>query len=569
MMFQEYLDANKETIGNIFSVNRFYIIPPFQRRFVWQRENFQKLIEDLWEAFQSGRNYYFLGSIVLSKTQGAGEAYQIIDGQQRLTTLSLLFVSFIYFIKNKGFEVSNDYLENLRRKIYSPANEVDGIPEDFRIKYEIPEAREESEEYKNILRASNINLENINYKNFREALEVFVNFLEENIKDFNTLRDCILFLNTKTLIVEIISQEIETAINIFNVINSRGLPLSNSDLIKSYIYGKIHEEDVKIEFIKKWEELESNFSKERYGQSEFDALLGFIRAYYEPQKPKESLYKEIERIVNRGDITPENFKDVLVNLADLYESLIKDLDKIDELEIDGDKKNYLKNLIIILREFYPSNEWIAGVLWFYKKYKGDKFFEFMTALERRLYLDWLSGKTPTERLIPIYDVLKKLKEGKNAQDIIENLIRNIPPKERVEIFLNDENIYSRFQGKLAKYTLLRIEYHNQSRNILNNTENITIEHIFPQRPNDAWKRKFGDDWEKYVNKLGNLTLVERRLNSKMSNKPFEEKKKILRKRGREFFLNEEIQKYNDWTKQELENRHKDLTNRVLNIYYPT
>ncbi len=568
MSTDERLHADKQTIAGIFSTDKFYIIPPFQRRFVWDRENFQQLIEDLWEAFETEKDYYFLGSIVLSKEDR--NTYKVIDGQQRLITLSLLFATLFHFIKKDGILDDDNYLAKLHEKIYSPENEVDGIPEDFRIKYEIPETRPESQEYENILRGDVKNFEHIKYQNFKEALTVFYDWLKDRIDSQNNLKDFVRFLNKNTYMVVISTQEVETAINIFNVINSRGLPLANADLIKSHIYEKLADEIKRKEFIKEWERLETVFSEERYGQSEFDAILGFIRSFYNPQKPKEALYKEYENLIRDNKLEIEHFKDILVEVAQLYEELIKNFNLVDTFNISGKEKTRLKNIITILREFYPTIEWMSAVVWFYKIKGDNKFLDFVEAIEKKLYLDWLTGKTPTERLKPVYEVLQALKEGKDTDEILGKLVSNLPNKKDIEFHLDDENFYGRFRGKLAKYTLLRIEYDNKERDKFEYTENITVEHILPRKPTDEWKAKFRDDYEKFINMLGNLTLIKGELNSKMKNKPFEEKKKLLmEERGKEFsVLNEELlQRYNQWTKNELKKRHEELKKKVLKIYF--
>lgn len=553
---EERLYAEKQTIAEVFSPDKFYIIPPFQRRFVWDKENFQQLMEDLWEAFESGKGYYFLGSIVLSRE--GRNLYKVIDGQQRLTTISLLYATLRDIVND------NELRAELNNFIYSPPARTLNRNEDFRIKFESPDSRPESKEYEAIIRGK---AEEIKYPRFREALDVFKKWLED--KSLDVLEKFISFLNLQTYMVVISTREIETAINIFNVINSRGLPLTNADLIKSYIYERLPNEQARREFVKEWERLETEFSEERFGQNEFDAILGFIRSYYNPQKPKEALFKEYTKLIQNNEIKVSEFKDLLSSVTDLYEGLIKDLDKIDNLPIDSSGKTKLKNMIIILREFYPSSEWIGAVVWFYKVKGEERFLEFVKALEKRLYLDWLVGKTPTVRLRPVYETLEYIKNNKSTDEIMDNLAKDLPNKETIESHLDAEDFYGKFRGRLAKYTLLRIEYSAKERDLLDNLENITVEHILPRSPTDEWKKIFGYDYDKYVNKLGNLTLIKGNLNSKMRNKPFNEKKKLLiEAKGREFTLlnNTLLQQYTKWTRSELENRHKNLKELVLSIY---
>ena len=226
-------------------------------------------------------------------------------------------------------------------------------------------------------------------------------------------------------------------------------------------------------------------------------------------------------------------------------------------------------MIIILREFYPNSEWIGAVVWFYKVKGEERFLDFVKALEKRLYLDWLVGKTPTVRLTPVYETLEYIKNNKSVDEIIDNLAKDLPGKETIESHLDVEDFYARFRGRLAKYTLLRIEYSTRERDLLDNLENITVEHILPRSPTNEWKEVFGDDYDKCVNKLGNLTLIKGSLNSKMRNKLFNEKKKLLKETiGKEFtLLNDNLlQRYEEWTKKELEDRHSKLKEQVVSIY---
>ncbi len=551
----EKLEAKKLELKDVFSIDRFYEIPAFQRRFSWEKDNFDQLIEDLWEAFSSGKDYYFLGSIVLSKK--GNNVYRIIDGQQRLTSLSILYAVLREFVDKE------EHKNNLLKKIYSPKDELDNIPEKFRINFEIE--REELSEYKDIIKKyPNINVNNIKYEPFKKAIESFKDFLKDK-NNTQQIIDFIQFLNRKTYMVEIVSQEDDTAINIFHIINSRGLPLSNVDLIKSKVYSLLNNEneEEKNKYMEKWETLERDFSDERYSQSEFELIINFIRAYYKEDKARKSLYKEIEDILDK-EITAKDFLKKLENLSEMYEGLIKNLDLINNFNVDNETKVKIKNYIILLREFYPSSEWISAVIFFYDKFKENNFFEFLFSLERKLYLDWLTQKSPTERLRPIYDVIKNLKANKSEDEIIKALDKELPKEEDVKYHLNSEDFYRRFRGALARYTLLKLEYSEETRNRLENFHNITVEHIFPKKPSETWKGKFGENFEKYVDKLGNLTLVDGKLNSSMKNKPFKEKIQKIKEK-KEFNLNKELEEIDDWNLEEFEKRHKRLVNKLFDL----
>ncbi len=127
------IDADKRVLQKIFSPDFWFVIPEYQRSYVWQSENIQDLIDDLYYAFMNKRDSeYFLGSLVLKRTKNKDFAeYEVLDGQQRLTTFFLMFAVLRDLLEERAFK------NNLQQKIYQEADELDMVPERQRITYQI------------------------------------------------------------------------------------------------------------------------------------------------------------------------------------------------------------------------------------------------------------------------------------------------------------------------------------------------------------------------------------------------------------------------------------------------
>ena len=583
-MITEKIKAHEITLKDLFGDKYIFEIPNFQRPFAWEKENFEQLFTDIKDALDLNKeNYgdkiedyepYFLGSVILwtkdLKDDGSG-VYAVIDGQQRLVSLAILMAVM------RDLTDSAKAKNTLQRKIYQEPDEFSGTPESVRIRM-----REKEAEFfkKYVLTEGGTNrINSIDKKSLTEprrhmleAIEVFKNgFKIENGKiDQDFLNRYIRYLLQKVVLVVIKTGELASAFRLFNIINARGIPLTNADLLKSENLSVIPKEE-EPKYTKIWEDLEEDFGSEK-----LEMLISFIRSIKLKEKARKSIYEEFEDKVfkKEPEFKGKRFIEYLQNIANIYR------EKIEEARIttgNSEEETYYYNLISLMRDFLPFNDWMVGVIKFKEKFKEDlHLFQFLKVFEKKITIDWITGLSFTERLTQIYKIVKLIEESNSANDVINNPIFNVDLKRKEEEFkkaLDDLNFYGKGRIQVPKYVLLRIDMersYNQNKKISYSGE-ITVEHILPRTPKDEyWLSRFSEeDRLKWTNRLGNLVLLNSRKNSQAGNKPFPEKVKDYFEKKSDFDITNELKSYEEWNVDKLKERHNKLRQEALKIWIPT
>lgn len=500
----------------------WFNVPSYQRPYVWGEDNINELLDDILYAFENdSQDTYFMGALVLQNKEN--DEYDILDGQQRLTTLALLLATIRDNIKvEKTKKVLQDHLfqeddetadiPSRNRFTFNIRNEVQRFFEEYIIKengtFNIEKALED-EQFKN----------NISIKNMVAVVQVIRKRLEEifgeqlsleNISG-TSLLEFIKFIRNKLIFAYICSDTREQAFRLFTILNNRGIPLTTADILKSLNLDKVQDEIKRNEYAKKWEELE-----EQYGDK-FDRFLNFIRTIKLKEKARKNLLEEFEekiygKVMNYG----KESIDYILKTSENYDKLIN---------LTADFNNEYKNLINIMKVGFNSEDWIPPLLYYYEKFNTQGLVEFLKLLDNKFMGDWINKETPTKRLENMNKILKAIEIGENYNDILNN-------KNLFNFDINNfKNIINGniFGERYCKYLLLKIEYLSLDSEVayIGNYKNISIEHVLPQNPKEdsEWRAKFSnEDREEWTNKLGNLILLTKRKNSKLSNLEFKDKK---------------------------------------------
>ena len=577
-MFTENIKAKEYYIKDLLSPKFLFEIPDYQRAYSWTTENLKQLVDDINDSINlnSGREFenfepYFIGSIVLCgkeyKDDGWGR-YDVIDGQQRLTSLIMLIATIRDMIQNE------EYKKVLASLIYQEANELMGIKENIRVR-----VRGKEEEFfkKYVLAENGTNLiDEIDREDLTEtkmnmlnALEIFkASFKDENgnILD-EKLNSFIKYLLQKVVLVVIKTNSFESAFRLFNVINARGLPLTNADLLKSENLRVIPQEK-RAEFTQIWENDELDLGKDN-----LEMLIGFMRAINLKKKAEVSLYEEFSKniFVDNRDYLGENFINHMHSMKELYSKYIVDAN------LDIEDKNtviFYKNLIKLMIEVLPYEEWVAAVIRFVEKYKNDdkSVVEFVKLLEKRVVIDWVNGNSFADRLNRVYDIIKAIDETSSLEELRNSEVFTSDLERTSAYFknaLNDIDFYSKGRMTVPKYVLIRMDIElNPGVEVDYYGNKIMIEHILPRNAKDSyWVENFkADQRRNWANKFGNLVLITGAKNTRLNNKPFAEKvEEYLSKKG-QFKITEEVFKNEDWNMESLEERHNTLVERALELW---
>jgi len=575
----EKIEAQHLYIKNLFDDDYLFEIPEFQRPFSWEQENFEKLFDDIKSAikdnathFNSLNDYepYFLGSLIQLEKENDGKVkYSLIDGQQRMVSLTILMAVIRDLIDH------SDYKTDLQESIYQKASEAKGQSESMRI-----EMRDREKDFfkdyilKNGGTIAALNMNKNESRNLSDpkkrilaAVQIFRNgFVSENNINQHLLREYTQYLLQKVIMVVITTRSLDSAFRLFNVVNARGMPLTNADLLKSINLGTISE-DHRKKFTKIWEDVEEDI-----GIESLEMLISLIRTIKIKNRATKNIYDEFEGKIFAKDpqFKGENFILYLNHIKEIYE------DKVLDASIktgDVHAEIYYYNLMSIMRDFLPFNDWLAALITFYEKFEDDdNLYSFLINLERKIFIDWVTGLSLPERLTRIYRIIRLIEEKDQPEEILNNQMFHSEIKNRLEVFKNSfdhENFYSKGRYQIAKYVLLRMdmEKHEMLTKRVAFSGNITVEHILPRTPNQYWKNKFSEvSRQEWTNKLGNLALLNGAKNSAASNRPFSDKIKTYFQKKSDFVITNELENLNDWNMDELQLRHKNLKKEALDIW---
>lgn len=223
------IESDRIILGKLFE-DFWFLIPEYQRPYVWTPDNVNDLLEDLWFAYEnSPEDEYFVGSLVLKKvTQSTFDEYEVLDGQQRLTTFALLFAILRSFTRDELLK------DTLNKKLFQKENPYDNIPERHRIVYGI---RGDSDKFlREFIQSGNKRSDgkDVSVKNMINAIET----IEKFFKNKNNIEEFAKFLLNKVVFIYVATEDREDAFRLFTILNNRGIPLTNADILKAINIGE-------------------------------------------------------------------------------------------------------------------------------------------------------------------------------------------------------------------------------------------------------------------------------------------------------------------------------------------
>lgn len=558
------MKANETKVEEFLSQNKTrFVIPVYQRNYDWTRLQCKKLLDDILEVGASHKmNAHFIGSIVYIHddiyTSSRIKELTIIDGQQRLTTLTLLYIAIYKFAQDTG----DKGLENEINEIYL-INKYASDNEKLKLK----PTENNNEVLKYLLR----NEGNEEYNDYSKLIENY-SYIKERITQENI--DVILRGVSKLMFVEIsLERDKDNPQRIFESLNSTGLELSQADLIRNYILmGLKHDKQQRI-YRNYWLIIEK-LAKDEY--KNVSKVSDFIRDYLTlknfkiPNKSK--VYEEFQKKYPIGTIDElENVLEELKSLAKHYNKLInpnnekdkvirRELEYINRLEINVAYPFLMK----VYDDFY--NEIISK----------EEFIDMLNFVQAYTFRRFIVG-LPTNALNKIFMLLyDKLNENNYIDSLKKWLLerkgtQRFPRDKEVIDSLKLKDVYN-IKSKNRIYLLERFENHDNKEivKILGN-EDITVEHIFPQNPNPKWKIELGNETynyikENYLHTIGNLTLSGN--NGKLGNKTFQEKRDLPNYgyKDSRLWLNRFLSEIDFWDEDKINERFELLADRFLKIW---
>ncbi len=568
------IDSCEWYLKNTLKEEFYYQIPIYQRPYQWTEENCEKLLDDLFEDYEENRKSdYFCGSLVLVKSDpdSKTETYDVVDGQQRLSTFILL-AKVLADLYNDCLDSKNlEYLQESWKDRHTERKRLSFNTIGSNAEYDFQDALDFFDDPHHVSKNDENNyLKNaICLKNYLEKKEI------ENIDNF------IDWLYSNVKFITIICPSIDKALRIFNVLNARGLPLNATDIFKGELLKELAKEEDQKKLVSRWNALSQKCSD---NDLTMETLFSWHLTYLDPVTSKEKMEKRLVTWFKNLNKTPLEY---LKGVEDFYNAYCEVLEM-------QDRHAHLLS--------YKDDDHLCVMLCasLLHRYSQSEIETLKELLVKFYYQDWVAGQTKTTRSQTCCNIINALKEKQsveNVASIVKKYFKDKNITQRFKENLQDSNLYTKFyliNGKSHKKNswlkpiLILVEYFmsDDPRPKRIQTNDFHIEHILPQNPDPSsqWVKDFSEEErECYTHSLANLTLLGGKKNTQASNLDFKDKKKI--------YMGEEIKSnkiksnkkkpsrvmtcydttkdiahhYAEWTPKSLEKREKDLMSIIESV----
>lgn len=568
----DFLQAGETTLNKLLNTSRQFIVPIFQRNYSWQKSQYEQLWFDILRAskFKEKQNH-FIGSIVyidMGTPAGRPQQLLLIDGQQRLTTISILLCAIKDYVQKFNLETKLINLAKIKNQFLYNSDEID---ED---RYKLLLNVQDKETYIKLI-DNTIFTVNKPATNIIKCYEFFYERIEDFIKQYGQIDEIYAGIFKLSLVSLSLDKDSDNPQMIFESMNSTGKDLSQTDLLRNYLLMDLTPEKQTRLYKTYWKSMEELFGEDIY-KNDVNKFDYFIRDFLTLKSDTGYICKINNVYENFKRYYLDNNCEKFVVLKDLftyakYYACIDLLqEKDDELKLYWQEFKKLDSHVV-----YPF------LLKLYDDYSCQILIkeDFKKILQVVISYLWRRAicEIPTNSLSKTFATLY---QAVDKDDYVNSVIKAFVFKSSYKRFPSDYEVREKLQTKdiyhfrLRKYLLEALENYYHKEPIDLNTANYTIEHIMPQNieHNLSWQQMLGENWQEvhslYLHTLGNLTITG--YNAEMSNKSFGEKVN-----GESGFkhshlkLNESIVQCDVWNKKAIQRRTNILTDIILKIWkYP-
>lgn len=567
------LSVSRKSVKELLSLSdtntkgKIYIIPEYQRPYRWDKEKCETLWIDLTNFYEDTRgeddHEYFLGTIVTCSDESSPKNIDVIDGQQRITSLFLLLRAFYTkFEEMLEKNPNDDEIIGLMKSIEPCIWNVNKIThkvvdkKDIHI-HSLVATDKDNQIYHYILETGKaLNDQTSNYKeNYEFFLKKYNEYITSSPKDWKEL--CLSIIE-RCIVLPIECDTLDSALTIFGTLNDRGLPLSDSDIFKAELYKQKTSKEEKDDFTKSWKELEETVND---GGFSLDALFRYYTHIIRGMNCDNTKEIGLRRFYAGGDNKYKLFKnsDFFKNIQDLA-AFWKEVNVRNE-EFDDTNRfcNVEAKKYIHCLNCYPNEYWKYPISVYYHVHKNDgdfkpMFADFLRRLLSYMFVRFVESPTVNKIKDPTFNFCIDVASRGNA-----DFSYKIP-----ENFKQQLSQYS--SSKISKPMILLEAYlfDDQQKLI---QESFEIEHIFPQK----WQNTNYNGWnqeeaKKHLNMFGNKIAFEKKLNIQAGNGYFGQKKsKYCLSRIKEV-VDLSTHESEDWTRQDIESRDEKMLNRLESFF---
>lgn len=541
-----------------------FIIPVYQRNYDWKIENCRQLFDDLKKVIENERESHFFGSVVsVANTQGSSSEMLIIDGQQRITTISLLLLAIVNLLKEGKIVADKSNLCDRIENTYL----IDPYQPDEK-KVKLKPIKDDQDAFLKLFDTD---------EEYNHASNVTQNYLYfyNRILNGEITADELFSAICSLVIIDIsLDPQKDDAQLIFESLNSTGLDLSEGDKIRNFVLMGQDSDKQEQYYNKYWNKIEKNTGYE---------VSDFVRYYLTVILSKTPAIKDVYMVfkeyVEKNKIETEPLLQDMLKYAKYYMQI-----KCDDL--GSAKLNSIMKRLNVL-DMSVSMPYLMAVMEYRETTAMNEveFAKILETLETYIFRRLICG-VPTNALNKIFamlhkDCLKYKKEDSVYVDVLIYLLNSksssgrMPKDTEFVIGLEEKNIYSmKAKNKMYLFDRLENEDSVEHTNVVELMQEgtYTVEHVMPQTLSATWKEELGENYQevydKWINRLANLTLTG--YNSQYSNRPFNDKKNAEKGfKDSHLHINAMIAECDSWTEKELIKRNIMLKDKALQLWsYP-
>lgn len=539
-------------LAKIFSSDFDYVIPTYQRPYAWTTVHAGELFSDLYDFFRKEPDdTYFLGSIVLIKEDDKPHA-EVIDGQQRLTTLTILLAALTH-------QASGNIRDSLNRYLCEPGNELEGLEQKPRLTL-----RERDKDFfhhyiqqvrlAELLALDPAQLDNESQRNIRENAKLFVDRLQATFGHDQTAVTAFgSFLVQRCFLVAVSTPSQQSAFRVFSVLNSRGLDLLPTDIIKSDVIGTIPS-GLQDEYTKTWEALEVETGRDGFAEA-----FGHIRMVYAKEKARRALLEEFrERVIGRTASADELVTQIIEPYTEAYLTA-------KHCQYVSTSNAAAVNALLKWLNRIDNADWLPPAMKFLVEKGSDAQYThwFFRKLERLAAFMHVCGYDVNSRIERYAALLRNLEqEHSMASPVAAVELRDHEKKEFRRALGGDIYLLT---PRRRNYLILRLDSFLTDGAASYDPTLLTVEHVLPQTvaEDSMWARWWPDAAARqaWVHRLANLVPLTQRRNSAAQNYDFPRKKTAYfggRSGVSSYALTTQVLNTTDWTPELVANRQAEL-----------
>ena len=554
------LDTRTNNFGGLIGNGKIYRVPIFQRDYSWQEENWEDLWQDILALYQNPESSHYLGAIVLQSSGNSDKEFTVIDGQQRLATLSILAIAIIEkineLVQKEEHKEDNQERQKILRENY--LSYKDPLSLRYSSKLILNENNNDFYQSNLINLRKPLNMRSLSKSNqlLWQAFEYFSSHLEELPEVVRSGEKLTAFLTDtvaqRPLFIQINVENELNAYTVFETLNAKGIELSSTDLLKNYLFSLFQGPDDLQEAQRQWRRIINTVQMERFPD--------FLRYYLSLRQPRvrRRLFQVVRESVKNGRQAfelldqLESYSGLFVALGNANDEFWRDTPEnqpyIRELELFRVKQAY-PTLFAAYEKFVPGN--------FTRLLKLVSVFSFRYTIVSSL------NPSELETLYSQVAIAITNREIDNPRQVFDRLR---------SVYVSDEKFSQDFsllaistkgqKKKLVRYILSKLEFDSSGRDI--GVDSFSIEHILPESPSSEWLEIFSDaQIEEMVYRLGNLTPLEPPLNRQIGNASYQIKQSSYQQSVYKLTQNILAE---EWTPDTLANRQRRLAQRAVHVW---